>query len=58
LIEPLRRAHPQMRIVVLTGHASIATATKAIERGADDYLAKPVTVDVVAAVLAKRPIES
>ena len=30
LIEPLRRAHPQMRIVVLTGYASIATAVKAI----------------------------
>jgi two-component system response regulator RegA len=43
LIEPLRRAHPHMRIVVLTGYASIATAVKAIKLGADDYLAKPVT---------------
>lgn len=54
LIEPLRRAHPQMRIVVLTGYASIATAVKAIKLGADDYLAKPVTASAVAAVLERR----
>jgi two-component system response regulator RegA len=53
LIEPLRREHPTMRIVVLTGYASIATAVKAIKLGADDYLAKPVTAGVVADVLAR-----
>jgi two-component system, response regulator RegA len=53
LIEPLRRAHPHMRIVVLTGYASIATAVKAIKRGADDYLAKPVTAGAVTAVLER-----
>jgi two-component system response regulator RegA len=53
LIEPLRRAHPRMRIVVLTGYASIATAVKAIKLGADDYLAKPVTAAAVAAVLER-----
>jgi len=59
LIEPLRRAHPQLRIVVLTGYASIATAIRAIKLGADDYLAKPVTAKDVADVLAKgTPAES
>ncbi|HEX7238017.1 MAG TPA: response regulator [Gammaproteobacteria bacterium] len=53
LIEPLRRDHPRMRIVVLTGYASIATAVKAIKLGADDYLAKPVTAADVAAVLER-----
>lgn len=53
LVEPLRRAHPQMRIIVLTGYASIATAVKAIKLGADDYLAKPVTAAAVAAVLER-----
>jgi two-component system response regulator RegA len=53
LIEPLRRSHPRMRIVVLTGYASIATAVKAIKLGADDYLAKPVTAAAVAAVLER-----
>ncbi len=53
LVEPLRRAQPKMRIVVLTGYASIATAVKAIKLGADDYLAKPVTAAAVAAVLER-----
>jgi two-component system response regulator RegA len=53
LIEPLRREHPRMRIIVLTGYASIATAVKAIKLGADDYLAKPVTASAVAAVLER-----
>jgi two-component system response regulator RegA len=58
LIEPLRRAHPRMRIVVLTGYASIATAVKAIKLGADDYLAKPVTAADVATVLERgAPLE-
>jgi two-component system response regulator RegA len=53
LIEPLRTAAPNARIVVLTGYASIATAVKAVKLGADDYLAKPVTASAVAAALAR-----
>ena len=53
LTEALRRAHPKMRIIVLTGYASIATAVRAIKLGADDYLAKPVTASAVAAVLER-----
>jgi two-component system response regulator RegA len=43
LVEPLRAMGPDMRIVVLTGYASIATAVTAIKLGADNYLPKPVT---------------
>jgi two-component system response regulator RegA len=53
LLEPLRAVGPAMRIIVLTGYASIATAVKAIKRGADDYLAKPVTATTVAQALAR-----
>lgn len=45
LIEPLRELGAQMRIVLMTGYASVATAVDAIKRGADDYLAKPVTAE-------------
>ena len=41
LILPLRERNPGMRILVLTGYASIATAVRAIKLGADNYLAKP-----------------
>ncbi len=47
LIKPLRALGARIRIVVLTGYASIATAVKAIKLGADDYLAKPVTASSV-----------
>jgi two-component system response regulator RegA len=45
LIDPLRRMHPRMRILMISGYASIATAVEAIKLGADDYLAKPVAVE-------------
>lgn len=51
LIEPLREAAAQARIVLMTGYASVATAVDAIKRGADDYLAKPVTAQALLRVL-------
>jgi len=53
LIGPLLAVGPRMRILVLTGYASIATAVKAIKLGADDYLAKPVTASAVADALLR-----
>lgn len=47
LIEPLRALHPDMRILLLTGYASVATAVEAIKRGADDYLPKPATLAAI-----------
>ena len=52
LIAPLREAHPALRIVLLTGYASVATAVEAIKRGADDYLPKPARVDAILKALA------
>jgi two-component system, response regulator RegA len=40
-----------MRIVVLTGYASIATAIEAVKMGARHYLTKPVDADELAAAL-------
>lgn len=47
LIAPLRQLRPGMRIVLLTGYASVATAVVAIKRGADDYLAKPARIGAI-----------
>lgn len=41
LIERLRELNPEVRIVMLTGYASIATAVEAIKLGAIQYLTKP-----------------
>jgi len=52
LIDPLRRAHPGIRIILVTGYASVATAVEAIKRGADNYLPKPATVQMILKALA------
>ncbi len=58
LIPELKALRPGLRILLLTGYASIATAVEAIKRGADDYLAKPVDADaIVNALLAAQSPE-
>ena len=47
LIQPLRALRPDMRILLVTGYASIATAVEAIKLGADDYLPKPASLPVI-----------
>jgi two-component system, response regulator RegA len=51
LIPELHELVPDMRILLLTGYASIATAVEAIKRGAHDYLSKPVDADAVVRAL-------
>jgi two-component system response regulator RegA len=51
LLPDLQSLVPDMRILLLTGYASIATAVEAIKRGAHDYLAKPVDADAVVRAL-------
>ena len=55
LIRPLRELQPSMRIILVTGYASIVTAVEAIKRGADNYLAKPVTSAALLRVLNAAP---
>ena len=49
LIPRLKAAAPHVRIVMLTGYASIATAVEAIKLGATQYLVKPVDAPMVEA---------
>lgn len=53
LVPRLRKIHPLMRIIVLTGYGSIATAVEAVRLGADDYLTKPTHADSLEAALLK-----
>ena len=53
LIPQLRALSERMRIVVLTGYASVATAVEAIKLGATHYLAKPVDADAVVAAFGR-----
>lgn len=51
LLPELLRLAPQMKVVVLTGYASIATAVEAVKQGAVNYLAKPADADEILAAL-------
>jgi len=55
LIAPLKAMQPRMRVVMMTGYASVATTVEAIKRGADDYLVKPVGVEAVLRALESDP---
>jgi Response regulator consisting of a CheY-like receiver domain and a Fis-type HTH domain len=48
-VKELHDLDPEMKIVVLTGFASIATAVEAIKLGACHYLAKPSNTDDIEA---------
>jgi two-component system, response regulator RegA len=52
-VEALHGVDPAMRIVVLTGFASIATAVEAIKLGATNYLTKPANTDDIEAAFAR-----
>lgn len=51
LLGGLLTAQPGLRVVILTGYASLATAVEAIKRGAHDYLAKPASLDAIVRAL-------
>jgi two-component system response regulator RegA len=53
LVPRLRALAADMRIVVLTGYASVTTAVEAIKLGATHYLAKPVDADNVVAAFSR-----
>ncbi len=42
LLREIRRCYPDMPVLILTGHATLDSATEAVRLGARDYLYKPV----------------
>ncbi len=53
VVSELRRSHPRMKVVVLTGYGSIATAVEAMKLGAVHYLTKPAEPDDVLAAFER-----
>lgn len=53
LVALLKKAAPDVNIVVLTGYGSIATAVEAIKLGAIHYLTKPASIDQIMAAFAR-----
>jgi len=53
LIEALRADDPGAAIVVLTGHADVPTAVRAMKQGAADLLEKPVDLETLESAVAR-----
>ena len=54
VVDAIREARSDARIVVLTGYGAIATAVAAVKMGATDYLSKPADADDVTRALLAR----
>src|SRR4249920_2591455 len=57
LLEQIKRDHPDLPIVMISGHGNIETAVAAIKRGAYDFIEKPFKADRLILV-ADRALET
>ena len=58
LLRRVRAGYPDVAVIIMTAHGTIASAVKALRAGAEDYLTKPIDVEelehLLAAVLNRR----
>ena len=45
VLQRIKAKRPDLRVVIVTGYASVDTAVEAIQKGASDYMPKPFTPD-------------
>lgn len=45
VIERVKKIHPKMKVIIITGFPSVSSAVKAVKIGVSDYLRKPFTSD-------------
>jgi two-component system nitrogen regulation response regulator NtrX len=53
LLLEVKRAHPNLPIVIISGHGNIETAVSAIKRGAYEYVEKPFNADRLVLVVER-----
>ena len=47
LLEKIKEIHPEIDIIIVTGHGTVPTAVEAIKRGATDFITKPFDKDLL-----------
>lgn len=53
LLDCIRTAHPDLPVIIISGHGNIETAVAAIKRGAYDYIEKPFKADRLVLITAR-----
>ena len=46
-LKAIKAEHPQLRVIIMSGHGTIETAVKATKLGAFDFIEKPLSLDKV-----------
>ena len=57
VLDALKASHPDMPVIVISGHGTVETAVSAIRKGAYDYIVKPFKADKLI-VTATRALEA
>ncbi|MEW5421862.1 sigma-54-dependent transcriptional regulator [Amorphus sp. 3PC139-8] len=57
LLDVIKEQHPDLPVVIISGHGNIETAVSAIKRGAYDYIEKPLKADRLI-LAAERALEA
>src|SRR5262245_3341099 len=53
VLEVVKERHPELPVVIISGHGNIETAVSAIKRGAYDYIEKPFKADRLVLVVGR-----
>jgi two-component system response regulator HydG len=53
LLDEIRSRHPSVTVIIMTAFATVDSAVEALRLGAGDYLAKPFTLEQLAATLER-----
>lgn len=53
LLTEIKRTHPDINVILMTGFGSVETAVEAMKHGASDYLTKPVKKDELMRVIER-----
>lgn len=48
-LKKIKQLYPRVEVIMLTGHATAASAVEGLKSGATDYLTKPASVDEIIA---------
>ncbi len=53
LLDRMSREYPDLPVIIITAHGTVATAVEALKKGALDYITKPFELDEIKNVVAK-----